>query len=72
MEGLPTSEGMSSLCLGNLAMFVAVQNPSEKSQVFVPCRGGVGQENGENFPGRGSCQNVQIIAKIYKFLAKMC
>ena len=34
-------------------MFVAVQDPSEKSQVFVPRRGGVGEENVENFPRRG-------------------
>ena len=55
-------------------MFVVVQDPGEKSQVFVPHQGRVGKENVENFLGGGvpSCPNVQILAKMYKFLAKMC
>ena len=53
-------------------MFVVVQDPGEKSQVFVPHQGRVGKENVENFLGGGvpSCPNVQILAKVYKFLAK--
>ena len=39
--------------LSVLAMFVAVQDPGKKSQVFVPRRGRVGKENVENFPGGG-------------------
>ena len=42
-----------SLSLGGLAMFVAVQDPGKKSQVFVPRRGGAGKENVENFLGGG-------------------
>ena len=42
----------------------------KKSQVFVPRRGGVGKENVENFCLL-SRQNVQFLAKAYKFLAKM-
>ena len=44
---------MFELSLGGLAMFVVVQDPGKKSQVFVPRQGGVGKENVENFPGRG-------------------
>ena len=52
-------------------MFVGVQDPGEKSQVFVPRRGGVGAENVENFPGGGgqSRLNVQIFTSVYEFLA---
>ena len=52
-------------------MFVAVQDPGEKSQVFVPRWGGVGEENVEDFPGGGdpSRQNVQIFTNVYEFLA---
>ena len=51
-------------------MFVAVQDPGEKSQVFAPCPGGVGKENVENFPGGAalSRQNVQILAEVYKLI----
>ena len=55
--------------LSILAMFVAVQDPGKKSQVFVPRRGRVGEENVENSPGgvcpvlpkcTNSCQCAQI------------
>ena len=51
-------------------MFVGVQDPGEKSQVFVPRRGGLARKmlKVENFPGGG----VSRLAKVYKLLAKMC
>ena len=55
---------------GGLAMFVVVQDPGEKSQVFVPRRGGLARKmlKVENFPGGG----LSRLAKVYKLLAKMC
>ena len=43
-------------------MFVAVQDPGEKSQVFVTRRGGVGEKNDENSLGWGVSSLIQMFA----------
>ena len=48
-------------------MFVAVQDPGEKSQVFAPCPGGVGKENVEIFLAGLPCL-VKILAEVYKLI----